>query len=368
MNNLSEYKDYIYNKSLEKQAGIGSAIEGAAGKIVGSGIGGKVINSGIGTKMAVGAGLGAAKGLLQKPQDGESRLGNTVSGAAGGAALGATVHTIGNGIKDVAAMRNMGVATNGASNVMSGVNRKVVYPAGSVGADGIIYAGGSAPKLALPEPQMPSMAGHYESLMEKRAGLMGTATKVYNSFAGKPIKNALIGTGIGAAIGGTKYNPEKEDGSFEHSRFGAMAGGAITGAGIGTAVGLGFKKYTPKVTSGAIEGAVENSAKGALNDAVKETTASEILDLLVMEKEAGFLQTAGRGMVDAWSDLKKVDETTRMAIGASIGATVGAVNALKNQRGKEDMSKKDKWKNLGKATLEGASIGSFVGSAINYKR
>lgn len=388
MDKVSQFREQIYDSAIEKQALFGTLIKGVAESVAKNGLGATAKNvgmsaakSGIGTKMAVGAGAGAIGEGLRTPQQGEDRSTNMIKGMFGGAALGAMAHGMTSGFR-APKVSSAPQLTSGATNVTTPENAVKMLnspgmnanPNGSdfittsggrtfakdqlVNADFTVASeiidklfmekmalfglGGAAAKTVAKEVAEDATKGAAkevaENVVEGAVKKPGFLTKTYNSVAGKPIKNAIVGAGLGGAIGTTKYNEANDDGTFGKSRFGGLAAGMAAGAGAGMAAGIGLRP-------------------------IKTASCKDFLNEMYMSKVASNpLAVAGRGIVDAVDDYRKLDETTRMAIGAGLGSTINIIKVLKEQKGKTDLTTKDKISIVGKAGLEGAAVGSFFGS------
>jgi hypothetical protein len=181
-----------------------------------------------------------------------------------------------------------------------------------------------------------------------------------NTLGANTLKTTVMGAGIGGMMGTMGYKEDKDDGSFGRSRLGGMATGMLAGAGAGLATGLAFKpiKGVPK--------APKPQAPNPVPDKV-----AEYMDVIygeAMEKKAANpITTIARGATDAYEDFKKLDEVTRVAIGSSIGGTIGVLTGLQQQKGKNDKKFLAKAKDVGKAGFEGALMGAAVTGMIGYK-
>jgi hypothetical protein len=378
MDKVAQFKQDIYESAMEKQAlfGINTAIKAFAGNVAKNGlgtavkqVGTNIAKSGLGTKMAVGAGVGALNGAVRAPRQGEDRGTNMIKGAFGGAATGVALHGATGGFRG----GNVAATENAAKSLSSpGMN---VNPNN---ADFVVNSNGttfSKDQLINVDPNMVKVQSFIDELYMEKKALFGAGaanavkevaetvgkevvkdsteaavkkpgllTKAYNSFAGKPIKNAVVGAGIGGMMTAGKYKPEEDDGTFAKSRFGSLASGMIGGAGAGAATGLALKP-------------------------IKVASYREMIEQSAMEKMAAAnpLAVAGQGVYDAVRDFTKLDEVTRMAIGAGLGSTINVIRAIKEEKSKEDITKKDKLLAIGKAGLEGAAVGSFLGSIAGPK-
>jgi ElaB/YqjD/DUF883 family membrane-anchored ribosome-binding protein len=323
MNNTDMYKDMIYKEagllSAALTAGKAALKSGGVKSAVKTGYN-TIAKAGLGKKVLIGAGIGAAKGALDYDKNkndgsfGNSIAGKVLSGAAGGAAIGAVSHKL---LKPI----GMGSTTPGVSNaILTGAGKS---EGAKLLTDGV--------KFSENIPKYPYMNGNmiegvnykisslYNQYMEKHASSEVSRLAESSAKLSPRMRRILINSAIGAGIGAIKYTKFRKKEEDKKNKYpiktlpGTMLADAASGALIGEAINniqhlrkSGKSSKHPYMNGNFVEG-VEYKISSLYNQ--------------YMEKHASSLSNKVINKID---DFKSLSPWQRLAIGAIVGAGAGA--------------------------------------------